>query len=68
LQQQYEQYGFVKLGSANSTFVVSAYPVHMQVQDFIFVFFSVLLIGSIATWYPVFNIRKIETNILNQRF
>jgi lipoprotein-releasing system permease protein len=63
-----QQYGFVKLGSANSTFVVSAYPVHMQIQDFIFVFFTVLLIGSVATWYPVFNIRKIETHILNQRF
>lgn len=63
-----QKFGFVKLGSANSTFVVSAYPVHMQVQDFIFVFFTVLLIGAIATWYPVFNIRKIETHILNQRF
>ncbi|MGA3013598.1 MAG: FtsX-like permease family protein [Bacteroidales bacterium] len=63
-----QKFGFVKLGSPNSTFVVSAYPVHMQVQDFIFVFFTVLLIGAVATWYPVFNIRKIETHILNQRF
>jgi lipoprotein-releasing system permease protein len=63
-----QKFGFVKLGSANSTFVVSAYPVHMQVMDFIFVFVTVLLIGALATWYPVFNIRKIETHILNQRF
>ena len=63
-----QKFGFVKLGSANSTFVVSAYPVHIQVQDFIFVFLTVLVIGIIATWYPVFNIRKIETHILNQRF
>ena len=63
-----QKFGFVKLGSPNSTFVVSAYPVHMQVQDFIFVFITVLLIGVFATWYPVFNIRKIETHILNQRF
>jgi len=63
-----QKYGFVQLGSANSTFVVSAYPVHMNVLDFVFVFFTVMLIGSIATWYPVFNIRKIETHILNQRF
>jgi len=63
-----QKYGFVKLGSANSTFVVNAYPVHMQVMDFVFVFITVMLIGSIATWYPVFNIRKIETHILNQRF
>ena len=63
-----QKFGFVKLGSANSTFVVNAYPVHMQVLDFIFVFITVMVIGSIATWYPVFNIRKIETHILNQRF
>lgn len=63
-----QKYGFVQLGSANSTFVVSAYPVHMQFLDFIFVFFTVMLIGAVATWYPVYNIRKIETQILNQRF
>ena len=63
-----QRFGFVKLGSANSTFVVNAYPVHMQVTDFIFVFLTVIVIGSIATWYPVFNIKKIETHILNQRF
>jgi ABC-type lipoprotein release transport system permease subunit len=63
-----QKYGFVKLGSANSTFVVSSYPVHMQALDFIFVFVTVMVIGSLATWYPVFNIRKIETHILNQRF
>ena len=63
-----QKLGFVKLGSENSTFVVDSYPVHMQVPDFIFVFLTVMVIGSIATWYPVFNIRKVETHILNQRF
>jgi lipoprotein-releasing system permease protein len=63
-----QKFGFVKLGSANSTFVVSSYPVHMQITDFIFVFLTVIGIGGIATFYPVFNIKKIETQILNQRF
>ena len=61
-------FGLVKLGSADSTFVVSAYPVHMQFTDFLFVFATVMIIGILATWYPVYNIRKIETHILNQRF
>ena len=47
-----QMYGFVKLGSPNSTFVVSAYPVHMQVQDFIFVFITVILIGSSCYLVP----------------
>jgi ABC-type lipoprotein release transport system permease subunit len=62
------KFGFVRLGSADSTFVVSAYPVHMQARDFIIVFLTVILIGLAATWYPVYNIRKINTHILNQRF
>jgi len=60
-------YGFVKLGSPGSTFVVSTYPVDMQLPDFIFVFLTVIIIGLFAAWYPVYNIRKIDTRILNQR-
>jgi len=60
-------YGFVKLGSAESTFVINTYPVDMQLSDFIFVFLTVITIGLLAAWYPVYNIRKINTRILNQR-
>jgi ABC-type lipoprotein release transport system permease subunit len=58
-----QHYGFVKLGAADSTFVVNSYPVHMQVTDFIFVFLTVMCIGILAAWYPVHNIRKIGTSI-----
>jgi len=54
------RFGFVRLGSDDSTFVVSAYPVAMQVKDFLVVFFTVIAIGLAATWYPVHNIRKIR--------
>jgi lipoprotein-releasing system permease protein len=60
-------YGLVKLGSAGSTFVVNSYPVSMQFADFLFVFITVIGIGFLAAWYPVFNIRRIDTRILNQR-
>jgi lipoprotein-releasing system permease protein len=56
-------YGFVKLGSGDSTFVVNSYPVNMQVPDFLFVFATVMCIGYLAAWYPVHNIRKIGTAI-----
>jgi lipoprotein-releasing system permease protein len=62
-----EVYGFVKLGSPGSTFVVSTYPVDMQFPDFLFVFLTVMTIGFLAAWYPVYNIRKIDTGVLNQR-
>jgi lipoprotein-releasing system permease protein len=56
-------FGFVKMGAENSTFVVSYYPVVMKSADFIVVAATVLVIGFAATWYPVYNIRKISTMI-----
>ena len=61
-------FGFVKLGSMGSTFVVSSYPVNMQLPDFVFIFLTVMVIGLLATWYPVYNIRKIESNVFFRRF
>jgi lipoprotein-releasing system permease protein len=54
------RFGLVRLGSADSSFVVSAYPVYMKLIDFIVVFFTVMAIGFLAAWYPVYNIRKIH--------
>lgn len=62
------KFGFVHLGAANSTFVVDAYPVKMIPADFFFVFVTVMVIGLLAAWYPVYNIKKINTRILYQRF
>jgi lipoprotein-releasing system permease protein len=35
------------------TFIVTNYPVEMQVSDFIYVFATVVMIGFISSWYPV---------------
>jgi lipoprotein-releasing system permease protein len=54
------RYGFVPLGSSGS-FVISQYPVEMQLQDFIYVLLTVLTIGFAAAWYPTLKvIRKSE--------
>ncbi|MEI7982032.1 MAG: FtsX-like permease family protein [Bacteroidota bacterium] len=58
------RYGVVALGSADSSFVVSAYPVHMQFTDFILVLTTVISIGFFAAWYPVYNIRKIHPGLI----
>jgi ABC-type lipoprotein release transport system permease subunit len=55
------RFGLIRLGSADSSFVVSAYPVNMQLTDFVVVFLTVLTIGFLAAWYPVYNIRKVHT-------
>jgi len=40
------------------SFIVTNYPVEMQVMDFIYVFITVVMIGFIASWYPVRYITK----------
>lgn len=52
------KFGLIRLGSDDSSFVVSAYPVHMQASDFLLVFFTVMIIGFAAAWYPVFHLKR----------
>lgn len=44
------QFSFVRFSEG---YVVDAYPIDMQLMDFIYVFTVVLLIGFFAAWYPV---------------
>jgi len=46
------QFGLVKLGSGGS-FIIENYPVTMKSADFIYVFITVMVIGTFAAWYPV---------------
>jgi len=46
-----QRFGLIKL-SGSGSFVVDAYPVHMQVLDFVYVFITVFAIGLLASWYP----------------
>ena len=54
------RFGLIRLGSEESSFVVSAYPVAMKAADFLLVFATVMVIGLLAAWYPAFNIRKMK--------
>ncbi len=45
-------FGIVSL-PGNGSFVISSYPVDIQLPDLFLVFFVVLLIGLLAAWYPV---------------
>jgi lipoprotein-releasing system permease protein len=56
LMQQY--FGLLKLGNG---FVVNAYPVVTNFLDIVLVFFTVILMGFLAAYYPVRYIR-IEEN------
>ena len=59
-----QAFGLISMGGPDSTFIINSYPIQMQPLDFILVFCTVMLIGYLAAWYPVYNIRKINTSLV----
>jgi len=53
-----QHYGLLQLGGGDGAFVISAYPVKIQLLDFVYVFLTVLAIGLVATVYPVMYLAK----------
>ncbi|MEM7103091.1 MAG: FtsX-like permease family protein [Bacteroidota bacterium] len=54
-----QRFGLIMLQSGDS-FLVDAYPVSMKLRDFILVFVTVLVIGSIASLLPAMRAARIE--------
>ncbi len=50
LQTEFE---LLKLPGADGTYIMSAYPVQIQIPDLFIIFFMVAGIGFLASWYPV---------------
>lgn len=50
-----QSFGIIKLQAGNS-FVVTAYPVKIEILDILLVLFIVFIIGFITSWYPVKHI------------
>jgi lipoprotein-releasing system permease protein len=59
-----QEFGILKLGGGEGAYIVDAYPVKVQLLDFIFVMVTVVIIGAATTWYPV---RQISRKYLKQR-
>lgn len=47
-----QKFGLIKLQGGGS-FIINAYPVKLIATDFIYVFLTIVLIGTAAAWYPV---------------
>ena len=48
-----QQYGFVRLGSSEGSFIVDAYPVSVHPSDVVLIFLTVIAVGFLSVWYPV---------------
>jgi lipoprotein-releasing system permease protein len=53
-----QQFGLVGLGSSSGSFIIDAYPVSVHPEDIILIFFTVLIVGFLAVWYPVHYFAK----------
>ena len=57
-----QEFGLVRLGGGAGDFIIDAYPVRLLWLDFFWVFLTVIVIGFLATWYPVrYLTRKFDT-------
>jgi lipoprotein-releasing system permease protein len=52
-----QQFGIIKLQGGGS-FVIQAYPVKIMFTDFVYVFFTILIIGCVAAWIPAQRITR----------
>lgn len=48
-----EKFGIISLGSEDSVFVLSSYPVKVYWSDVLVTFVTVISIGFLTVWYPV---------------
>ena len=57
-----QEFGLITMGDAEGSFIRESYPVSIHVDDLVIVFFTVLIVGWLAVWYPV---RYLSRNLLN---
>ncbi len=48
-----QTFGLVQMGSDQSNYIISAYPVSIHFTDVVLVFVTVSVVGFLAVWYPV---------------
>lgn len=48
-----QQYGLVRLGQSDGSFIVNAYPVSVHYADVAGIFITVIAVGWLSVWYPV---------------
>ena len=58
-----QQYGLLKLGDESGAFIVDAYPVSVHAMDIVLIFFTVIAVSFLTSWYPVHYLsRKLTEN------
>ncbi|MBO7120420.1 MAG: ABC transporter permease [Bacteroidaceae bacterium] len=53
-----QEYGIVKMGDSEGSFIIETYPVSVYLTDILLVLVTVLVVGWLAIWYPVRYLSK----------
>lgn len=57
-----QEFGLIRFGSSEGSFIVDAYPVSVHITDVLLVFATVIVVGFTAVWYPVRSLCKKSIN------
>lgn len=53
-----QEFGLISMGNSEGSFIVDNYPVSVYAWDIVGIFFTVLIVGWAAVWYPVRYLTK----------
>ena len=53
-----QQYGLVRFGDSEGSYIINAYPVSVHAMDIVLIFLTVVVIGFLSVWYPVRHLSK----------
>ena len=48
-----QEYGLIRFGSQEGSYIIDAYPVSVHSLDVVLVLLTVITIGFLSVWYPV---------------
>lgn len=53
-----QEFGLIRFGQSEGSYIVNAYPVSVHVTDIIIIFVTVIIVGFLSVWYPVRHLSK----------
>jgi lipoprotein-releasing system permease protein len=53
-----QEFGLVRFGNSEGSYIISAYPVSVHALDVVLVFVTVIAVGFLSVWYPVRHLSK----------
>lgn len=53
-----QQYGVIRFGNSEGSYLLDAYPVSVHALDIVIIFVTVIIVGFLSVWYPVHHLSK----------